>query len=109
MICVAGLKLLEKVKLDDVVGAVPAHLFAGVWGTLAAAFAGGAQIHVQLIGVLAIGGFVFAVSFALWKLIDITLSARVTHQVERLGQDAGELGMESYPEFVLMPDPDDEE
>ena len=44
VICVAGLKLLEKVKLDDVVGAVPAHLFAGVWGTLAAAIAGGAQI-----------------------------------------------------------------
>ena len=109
VICVAGLKLLEKVKLYDVVGAVPAHLFAGVWGTLAASIAGGAQFHVQLIGVLAIGVFVFAVSFALWKLIDITLDARVTHQVERLGQDAGELGMESYPEFVLMPDPDDED
>ncbi len=111
VICVAGLKLLEKVKLDDVVGAVPAHLFAGVWGTLAASIgvAGGAQFHVQLIGILAIGVFVFAVSFVLWKVIDMTISARVTHQVERLGQDAGELGMESYPEFVLMPDPDDEE
>ena len=93
------------------VGAVPAHLFAGIWGTLAASIgvAGGAQFHVQLIGILAIGVFVFAVSFALWKLIDITISARVTHQVERLGQDAGELGMESYPEFVLMPDLDEEE
>ena len=111
VICVAGLRLLEKVKLDDVVGAVPAHLFAGVWGTLAASIgvAGGAQFHVQLIGILAIGVFVFAVSFVLWKLIDITLSARVTHQVERLGQDAGELGMESYPEFVLMPDMDEDD
>ncbi|MYD51380.1 MAG: ammonium transporter [Dehalococcoidia bacterium] len=111
VICTAGLKLLERVKLDDVVGAVPAHLFAGVWGTLAASIgvAGGAQFHVQLIGILAIGVFVFAVSFALWKLIDMTISARVTHQVERLGQDAGELGMESYPEFVLMPDLDEEE
>ena len=111
VICTAGLKLLERVKLDDVVGAVPAHLFAGVWGTLAASIgvAGGAQFHVQLIGILAIGVFVFAVSFALWKLIDLTLSARVTHQVERLGQDAGELGMESYPEFVLMPDLDEDE
>ena len=111
VICVAGLKLLEKVKLDDVVGAVPAHLFAGVWGTLAASIgvAGGAQFHVQLIGILAIGVFVFAVSFVLWKVIDMTISARVTHQVERLGQDAGELGMESYPEFVLMPDMDDDE
>jgi len=111
VICTAGLKFLERVKLDDVVGAVPAHLFAGVWGTLAASIgvAGGAQFHVQLIGILAIGVFVFAVSFALWKLIDMTISARVTHQVERLGQDAGELGMESYPEFVLMPDLDEEE
>ena len=111
VICTAGLKLLERIKLDDVVGAVPAHLFAGIWGTLAASIgvAGGAQFHVQLIGILAIGVFVFAVSFALWKLIDIVLSARVTHQVERLGQDAGELGMESYPEFVLMPDLDEEE
>ena len=111
VIVVAGLRLLEKIRLDDVVGAVPAHLFAGVWGTLAASIgvAGGAQFHVQLIGILAIGVFVFVVSFALWKLIDITLAARVTHQVERLGQDAGELGMESYPEFVLMPDIDDEE
>ncbi len=111
VVCTAGLKLLEKIKLDDVVGAVPAHLFAGIWGTLAASIgvAGGAQFHVQLIGILAIGVFVFAVSFALWKLIDIVLSARVTHQVERLGQDAGELGMESYPEFVLMPDLDEEE
>ena len=109
VICTAGLKLLERVKLDDVVGAVPAHLFAGVWGTLAASIgvAGGAQFHVQLIGILAIGVFVFAVSFVLWKLIDITIAARVTHQVERLGQDAGELGMESYPEFVLMPDTDE--
>ena len=111
VICTAGLKLLENLKLDDVVGAVPAHLFAGVWGTLAASIglAGGAQLHVQLIGILAIGVFVFAVSFVLWKLIDITISARVEHDVERLGQDAGELGMESYPEFVLMPDPDEHE
>ena len=113
VICTAGLRLLEHLKLDDVVGAVPAHLFAGVWGTLAAAIgvAGGAQFHVQLIGILAIGVFVFATSFVLWKLMDMTISARVSHQVERLGQDAGELGMESYPEFVLMPDleGDDEE
>ncbi len=111
VICTAGLKLLEKIKLDDVVGAVPAHLFAGIWGTLAASIgvAGGAQFHVQLIGSLAIGVFVFAVSFVLWKVMDLTISARVSHQVERLGQDAGELGMESYPEFVLMPDVDETE
>ena len=106
VICVAGLKLLERIKLDDVVGAVPAHLFAGAWGTLAASIAGGAKIHVQLLGVVAIGVFVFVVSWALWQLIERTLGVRVSHSVEQLGQDAGELGMESYPEFVLMPEED---
>ena len=105
-ICVAGLKLLEQLKLDDVVGAVPAHLFAGAWGTLAASIAGGAEIHIQLLGVVSIGAFVFAVSWVLWQLIERTVGVRVSRDVERLGQDAGELGMESYPEFVLMPDTD---
>ena len=109
VICVSALKLLEKVKIDDVVGAVPAHLFAGAWGTLAACIAGGATFHVQLIGILAIGAFVFLVSFGLWYAIDKVLGARVSPQVERLGQDAGELGMESYPEFVLMPEMDEDD
>ena len=109
ILCVAGLKLLEKIKLDDIVGAVPAHLFAGIWGTLAASIAAGATFHIQLLGVVVIGAFVFVVSFALWKLLDKILGVRVSHQVERLGQDAGELGVESYLEFVLMPEPDDED
>ena len=109
ILCVAGLKLLEKVKLDDVVGAVPAHLFAGIWGTLAASIAAGATFHIQLLGVVSVGVFVFVVSFAVWKLLERFVGVRVSHQVERLGQDAGELGMESYPEFVLMPEPDDDD
>ena len=104
VICVGALKLLEKVKVDDVVGAVPAHLFAGIWGTIAACIAGGATLHIQLIGILAIGAFVFTVSFGLWYAINKLLGVRVSPQVEQLGQDAGELGMESYPEFVLMPE-----
>ena len=103
-IVVLGLKALEKVKLDDVVGAVPAHLFAGIWGTLAVSITGGAPIHIQLLGIVSIGAAVFVVSLGLWKLLDLTLKARVSYDVERLGQDAGELHMESYPEFVLMPD-----
>ncbi len=107
IICTAGLKFLEKVKLDDVVGAVPAHLFAGIWGTLAVCIAGGGNLGVQLIGILAIGAFVFASSWVLWRLLDLILTARVTRQVEQLGQDAGELGIEAYPEFVLMPEEED--
>ncbi|MDE2991857.1 MAG: ammonium transporter [Chloroflexota bacterium] len=109
VLCTLGLKLLEKLKLDDVVGAVPAHLFAGIWGTLAAAIVGGAMFHVQLIGVLAVAAFVFVVSYLVWRLIDLTISARVSRQVEQLGQDAGELGIEAYPEFVLMPEEFDED
>ncbi len=107
MVCTAGLKLLERVKLDDVVGAIPAHLVAGIWGTLAACIAGGGNLGVQLIGILAIGAFVFISSWVLWLLLDLTLTARVTRQVEQLGQDAGELGIEAYPEFVLMPEEED--
>ena len=107
IVCTAGLKFLEKVKLDDVVGAVPAHLFAGIWGTLATCIAGGGKIGIQLLGIAAIGVFVFFTSWLLWFLLDMTLSARVSRQVEQLGQDVGELGIEAYPEFVLMPEEED--
>ena len=109
ILCTLGLKLLEKFKLDDVVGAVPAHLISGIWGTLAASIVAGAMFHVQLIGVLAVGAFVFTVSWLLWRLLDLTLRVRVSRQVEQLGQDAGELGIEAYPEFVLMPEEFDED
>ena len=109
IICTAGLKLLEKLKIDDVVGAVPAHLFAGIWGTLAVCIVAGGTFHVQLIGIVTIGAFVFATSWLVWRLVDMTLGARVSRQVEELGQDSGELGIEAYPEFVLMPEQFDEE
>ena len=104
VLCTGAIKLLEIVKLDDVVGAVPAHLFAGIWGTLAVCIAAGGNILAQLAGVAAIGVFVFGTSWVLWKVIALTLGARVSRQVEELGQDAAELGLESYPEFVLMPE-----
>ena len=106
-----GIKLLEKLKIDDVVGAVPVHLFAGIWGTLAVCIASGGDILVQLLGVVAIGIFVFGVSWPIWKLFAVLpfLRVRVSERVERLGQDAAELGMEAYPEFVLMPEMDDED
>ena len=109
IICTAGLKLLEKLRIDDVVGAVPAHLFAGIWGTLAVCIVAGGTFHVQLIGIVTIGAFVFTTSWLVWRLVDMTVGARVSRQVEELGQDSGELGIEAYPEFVLMPEEFDEE
>ena len=107
VICTAGLRLLDSFRLDDVVGAVPAHLFAGIWGTLAVGIFGGANIGVQAVGVLSVGVFVFAVSWVVWTLLNMTIGVRVSRQVEELGQDAAELGIDAYPEFVLMVDPDD--
>ena len=109
ILCTAAIKLFEKLKLDDVVGAVPAHLVAGIWGTLAASIVAGASFGIQILGVAAVGAFVFAVSWVLWRLLDMTIKVRVPRQVEELGQDAGELGIEAYPEFVLMPEPFDDE
>ena len=107
VVCTAGIKLLETVKVDDVVGAVPAHLFAGIWGTLAVCIAGGGDFVAQITGILAVGAFVFGVSWVLWFALDKTMGARVSASVEELGQDVSELGIEAYPEFVVMPDQDD--
>ena len=107
VICTAGLKLLERLRVDDVVGAVPAHLFAGVWGTLAASIAAGANPAIQLLGVAAIGAFAFTLSWLTWTALARTMGARVSRQVEELGGDVAELGIEAYPEFVLMPEPDE--
>ena len=104
IICTSAIKLLEVVKLDDVVGAIPAHLCAGIWGTLAVCIAAGGSFHIQLLGVVSVGAFVFTTSWLLWQALDRTLGLRVSPQVERLGQDSGELGIEAYPEFVLMPE-----
>ena len=104
ILCTMAIKALELLKIDDVVGAIPAHLVCGIWGTLAASIAAGAQIHIQLLGVVSVGAFVFIASFIVWKAMDLTIGLRVSKIVEQLGQDSGELGIEAYPEFVLMPE-----
>ncbi len=106
LVCTLATKLLERLKIDDVVGAIPAHLVSGIWGTLAVSIAAGGRFHIQLLGVVSIGVFVFVTSYVLWRAMDALLGIRISSQVERLGQDAGELGIESYPEFLLMPEED---
>ncbi len=110
VICVLSIKLLDKLKIDDVVGAVPVHLFAGIWGTIAVAFTvEDSNILVQLLGILSVGGFVFFVSLGVWKLIDILIGTRISQSAERMGQDTAELGVDAYPEFVLMPEDYDDD
>ena len=107
VLCTAGIKLLEGLKIDDGVGAIPAHLIGGIWGTLAVCIVGGGNVGVQLLGIVAIGAFVFGTSWTMWLVIDKTIKARVSHDVEVLGKDVAELGIVAYPEFLMVPDADE--
>ena len=109
VLCSAGMKLLEQLRVDDVVGAISGHLVAGIWGTLAACIAAGASLVPQLIGIVAVGAFVSASSFVVWFVLGKTIGLRVTDRVEAMGQDVAELKIEAYPEFVVMPDQEDTE
>jgi len=107
VIAVAGFRLMETLRIDDVVGAVPAHLFAGIWGTLAAGLSAGADILVQIVGIAAVGVFAFTVSGLVWLALDRVAGVRIPPDAEDLGQDVAELGIEAYPEFVVLPDQDE--
>ena len=109
VLCSAGMKLLEQLRVDDVVGAISGHLVAGIWGTLAACIAAGASLVPQLVGIVAVGAFVSASSFVVWFVLAKTIGLRVTERVEAMGQDVAELKIEAYPEFVVMPDQEDTE
>ncbi|MDH3660302.1 MAG: ammonium transporter [Alphaproteobacteria bacterium] len=92
--------LLDKFKLDDVVGAIPVHLAGGIWGTLAVPFSNAdASFATQLIGVAAYGAFTFIASLAVWAILKSVVGIRLTDEDESLGIDQVELGMEAYPEF----------
>jgi Amt family ammonium transporter len=96
---VLAVPLLDKLKIDDVVGAIPAHLVAGIWGTLAVGIFGGGDFLVQITGIVAIGAFVSVTSAVLWLALKATMGIRVSEEHEDLGLDMVELGMEAYPEF----------
>jgi Amt family ammonium transporter len=96
---VFAVPLIDKLKIDDVVGAISAHLVAGIWGTLAVGIFGGGSILAQLVGIVAIGAFVFIASFIVWMILKVTVGIRVSEEDEATGLDIAEVGMEAYPEF----------
>ncbi len=104
-----GTKLLEHLKIDDGVGAIPVHLFAGIWGTIAVSLSQHGDVFVQLIGILSICGYAFTVSFIIWNVIDLLVGARSSFESERIGLDWTALNIHSYPEFLAMPEPEDDE
>jgi Amt family ammonium transporter len=99
VIVVITVPLLDKLKIDDVVGAIPVHLFAGIWGTIAVAFSGSATIGAQLTGIVAYGAFTFVASLILWLVLKAVMGIRVSEEDEINGLDMSELGMEAYPDF----------
>ena len=92
--------VLEKLKIDDVVGAIPAHLVAGIWGTLAVGIFTEASLSVQFIGVTSIGIFVLGTSIITCFVLDKLVGLRISESSEFLGLDVTELGIEAYPEFL---------
>ena len=97
LIVVYGTKLLFSLKIDDVVGAIPAHLFAGIWGTLIVpATNSGANFSTQLIGVLSVNIFVFVVAYIAFSLIKATIGLRLSKEGETKGTDVTETGVIAY-------------
>ena len=90
-------KLLVKMKIDDVVGAIPAHLVAGVWGTLAVPLTNSdVSFGAQFIGTISVVVFVFVVSFIVFQIIKNTIGLRISKEAERLGTDKAEVGVIAY-------------
>ena len=101
IIVVFAVPMLDRMKIDDVVGAIPVHLLAGFWGTMVVpVYTEGTSFGTQLLGFAAIGGFVFVVSLVVWIVLKAVVGIRVTEEAEITGLDMSELGMEAYPEFA---------
>jgi ammonium transporter, Amt family len=120
-IVVYGVLLVERIGIDDPVGAVAAHGMSGVWGTLSLGFlavpslaekvqtgrggllyGGGAhQLGVQALGLVAVGAFTFTASFAVLWLFKATVGIRTEPEIETAGLDVSEHGMWGYPEFYI--------
>jgi len=97
IIVVFGTKLLFSFKIDDVVGAIPAHLFAGIWGTLAVPLTNNdANFGSQFLGVISINVFVFAVSLIVWLIMKKTMGIRLSKVAEIKGTDVSETGVIAY-------------
>jgi len=102
LLVVGSIVALDKLRIDDPVGAISVHGVVGIWGLLAVCFTNGglAQLPAQLIGIASIFAWVFGASFAVWFVIKKTLGIRVSDEEEYEGVDISECGLEAYPEFA---------
>jgi len=92
---------LDKLRIDDPVGAISVHGVVGMWGLIAVPITNGdATFGAQLIGLGTIFAWVFVTSFITWLIIKLVMGIRVSEEEEWEGVDVGECGLEAYPEFV---------
>jgi len=100
VLVVVFVPLLDKIRIDDVVGAIPVHLVAGIWGTMIVPLTNtDASYYVQFIGVAAIGATAFFASLVVWLILAAVTGLRATPEEEAAGLDQSEVGVLAYPEF----------
>ena len=101
VIVVFAIVILDKLRIDDPVGAISVHGVVGMWGLVAVPITNSeASFGAQLIGLGTILGWVFVASFITWLIIKLVMGIRVSEEEEFEGVDVGECGLEAYPEFV---------
>ncbi len=101
ILVVFSIVTLDKMKIDDPVGAISVHGVVGIWGLLAVVFTNSdASLSSQLIGIVTIFAWVFAASFITWMVIKAVMGLRVSEEEEYEGVDLAECGLEAYPEFT---------
>ena len=101
LLVVSSIVTLDKLKIDDPVGAISVHGVVGIWGLLAVCITNEeATLGAQLLGMASIFAWVFAASFAVWFILKKTVGIRVSEEEEYEGVDIGECGLEAYPEFT---------
>ncbi|WP_417862971.1 ammonium transporter [Vreelandella venusta] len=102
LIVVVAIVTLDKLKLDDPVGAISVHGVVGIWGVLAVPLTNGdASFGAQLIGIVGIFGWVFVASLVVWLVLKAIMGIRVSEEEEYEGVDIAECGLEAYPEFSV--------
>ncbi len=100
LIVVFTVPVLDKMRIDDVVGAIPVHLLAGIWGTLAVPITNpDGNFVTQAIGIAAVGAFMIVTSTLVWVILKYTIGIRASEEEETDGLDKAEIGLEAYPEF----------
>ncbi|WP_434983665.1 ammonium transporter [Vreelandella zhaodongensis] len=102
LIVVVAIITLDKLKLDDPVGAISVHGVVGIWGVLVVPLNNSdASFGAQLIGIVGIFGWVFVASLVVWLVLKAIMGIRVSEEEEYEGVDIAECGLEAYPEFSV--------